>query len=204
MKRLICKMILVVSFFGQTVYSSECPNEEYITYRNLSFVHEGFVSLYGVTPPKTQKGSCDLRAETYLYNKSTNKNKPILVGDEVVGIKEYGRDMIAISATTGAHGGQLRFFKKRILNKNEYPEKFILKPIEIENEGDTFYSNMGMSIFVHEYYEMRGDHPMLKVDIYSMDNGREIRIKKYKLSYKDMKFISKRSMGRNHSKKAWR
>lgn len=203
MKRLIGKMILIVSFFGQAVYSSECPNEEYVTYKNLSFVHEGFVSPYGITL-KTQKGSCDLRAETYLYNKSTNKNKPILVGDEVVGIKEYGRDMIAISATTGAHGGQLRFFKKRILNKNEYPEKFILEPIEIENEGDTFYSNMGMSIFVHEYYEMRDHHPMLEVDIYSMDNGRRIRIKKYELSYKDMKFILKHSMGRNHSKQAWR
>ena len=191
-------ILLIVSLFSQIVYGSTCPNEEYITYKNLSFVHEGFVSPYEIDP-KSQKSLCDLRAETYLYNKSVNKHKPILVGDAVIGIKEYGRDMIAIFATTGAHSGQLRFFKKRILNKNAYPEKFILEPIEIENGGDTFYSNMGMSIFVHEYYEMRDHYPVLEVDTYNMDNDRAIRIKKYEFSYKDMKFILKRAMGKSES-----
>ncbi len=193
------KILFIVYLFSQIVHGSECRNEEYITYKNLSFVHEGFVSPYEIDP-KSQKGLCDLRAETYLHNKSADKNKPILVGDEVVGIKEYGRDMIAISATIGAHGGQLRFFKKHILNKNAYPEKFILEPMEIENEGDTFYSNMGMSILVHEYYEMRDRYPILEVTTYNMDNGRAIRIKKYEFSYKEMKFILKRSVGRSHSK----
>ena len=83
---------IVFSGFG-IVYASECPDEEYIKYKNISFVHKGFVSLYDIDP-KTKKGKCDLRAETYLYNKSSNKNKPILVGDEVVRIKEYGSDII--------------------------------------------------------------------------------------------------------------
>ncbi len=186
--REIVSIFFIIFFLNQIAYAKECPDKEYIRYKQLSFVHKGFVSPY-LIDAKTKKGMCDLRAETYLYNKSLDNSKAILVGDSVVGIKEYGGGIIAIFSTLGSHGGEVLFLKQEIVDKDQYPNKFKLIPIKIENEGDAFYSNMGNSISVLVSYQLTKRYPTLEVVTYNIQNRTKLVTKRYKLSYEKMKFF---------------
>ena len=185
-------IIVILYFLNQPIYAQECSDEEYIKYSsvnfNLSFVHKGFSSPQ-IIDPKTGKGKCEVSSETYLYNKSIEPSKFILLKDGVTGIKEYGSNIIAISTFAGAHNGRLYFFKKRIINKNDYPQKYNLEEIKIENESNFFSSDMS-TIFVCEDNKKVEVTPTLEVIVYnpSKDRNKTI-VKKYRLSYEKMKFF---------------
>ena len=171
---------------GQNLYADKCPNNEYIKYDtnnfNLSFIHKGFISPQLINP-KTKKAECDLSLETYLYNKSTKVPQKIILYDGVIGIKEYGADLIAISTYAGAHSGMLYFFKK---DKNGY-----LKKVKIKNETYPFCSNMGTSIYIFENGEREKMYSTLEVEVHDLSDDRKaVVIRRYRLNRsKDVFFL---------------
>ena len=186
-------IVMILYFLNQSIYAQDCLDEEYIKYNsvnfNLSFVHKGFASPQ-IIDPKTGKGKCEISRETYLYNKSIESSPFILLEDGVTGIKEYGSNIIAISTFAGAHNGRLYFFKKHIINKNNYPQKYNLEEIKIENENNFFSSDMS-TIFVCEQDKKKGGtHYTLEIIVHNTSKNRnETIVKRYKFSYEKMKFF---------------
>lgn len=196
-------IIIILYFLNQPIYAQNCSDEEYIKYNsvnfNLSFVHKGFSSPQ-IVDPKTGKGECEVSSETYLYNKSIKPNQFILLKDGVIGIKEYGSNIIAISTFAGAHNGRLYFLKKHIINKNDYPQKYNLEEIKIENENNFFSSDMS-TIFVCEQDKKKGGtHSTLEIIVHNLSKDRnETIVKRYKFSYEKMKFFLVSSLRRSPS-----
>ena len=134
--------LISILFLCSLLMGKECKDETYIQYHsndfNLTFVHNGFLS------PQTHQ--CESEASTIMYNNFNRKNKTMIFQDNVIGIREFGANILAIYTVAGAHSKHLYFLYKRN-KKHKMSKSYVIAPILIDDKRLFFVSDTILSAY---------------------------------------------------------